>query len=300
MTSNGMPINKIRVNDIIKFILAVFCILWWLLRKVENIWETEQDAFFKDYLNQEEINQEEILTENQHQSAWDETLLCKPQDPLCNKISTLDIETSQANRYINNTHDITYTINDNLMSKKELIDTLKEILLKYWISERRWYATRNRIIINTAIIEDDEEFSNLVTHELGHIVDLWVVQWSKQTKDKLFTEFGRIVFESNDPSLYFYKLSRNSEDIRRRESTKKDFCSWYGMTNPFEDFSECFNLYINNQSFFKIIAKENKTLEKKYNFIATLLKGMYREKNIQSLALLKGNNSRRPWDTTKL
>jgi hypothetical protein len=98
----------------------------------------------------------------------------------------------------------------------------------------------------------------------------------------------------------FYKISRESEKVRKKTATKKDFCSGYGMTNPFEDFSECFNLFINNQTFFKIIAKKNKTLELKYNFIATLLQGQYLEKNTQALQLLKEDIARRPRDTTKL
>jgi len=72
------------------------------------------------------------------------------------------------------------------------------------------------------------------------------------------------------------------------------------MTNPFEDFAECFNLYINNQSFFKFIASKSKTLAQKYNFIATLLQGKYLEKNIKAISLVKEDINRRPWDTTKL
>jgi hypothetical protein len=40
------------------------------------------------------------------------------------------------------------------------------------------------------------------------------------------------------------------------------------MYDPFEDFAECFNTYLNHNSFFKQIAKKNSSLEKKYNFIA--------------------------------
>ena len=72
------------------------------------------------------------------------------------------------------------------------------------------------------------------------------------------------------------------------------------MTNPFEDFSECFNLYMNNQNFFKVIAKQSPVLEKKYNFIATIMQGKYIAKNGESLSLLKWKKDRRPRDTTKL
>jgi hypothetical protein len=72
------------------------------------------------------------------------------------------------------------------------------------------------------------------------------------------------------------------------------------MTNPFEDFAECFNLFINHQIFFKFAAIQNKTLAQKYNFISTLLQGEYISKNTQNLSLLKENYDRRPRDTTKL
>lgn len=126
------------------------------------------------------------------------------------------------------------------------------------------------------------------------------MQGNNSSKNKSFTEFNKAVFPIDDPSLLFYKLSRTSEDIRTKDASKKNFCSGYGMTNPFEDFAECFNLYINNQSFFKFIATKDKILAKKYNFIASLLQGKYREKNTQAIALLKENTARRPRDTTKL
>ena len=72
------------------------------------------------------------------------------------------------------------------------------------------------------------------------------------------------------------------------------------MTNPFEDFAECFNLYINNQNFFKFIASKNRNLAQNYNFIATLLQGQYLEKNTKAISLVKENSIRRPRDTTKL
>jgi len=72
------------------------------------------------------------------------------------------------------------------------------------------------------------------------------------------------------------------------------------MTDPFEDFAECFNLYTNHNSFFKKIAKTNTILKKKYNFIAAIVDGQYMNTNSQDTNILANNISRRPRDTTKL
>ena len=108
------------------------------------------------------------------------------------------------------------------------------------------------------------------------------------------------MFAINDLSLSFYRLSRDKETIRKAEAKKKDFCSGYGMSDPFEDFAECFNLYTNHNSFFRQAAKSDSILKKKYNFIANIFSGKYISYNSQDITLIKTNTSRRPRDTTKL
>jgi hypothetical protein len=166
--------------------------------------------------------------------------------------------------------------------------------------KRRGYATRDSIIFNIWSVKSRKEFMELSTHEMGHITDLGYIQWTSTKKDRNFTEFGKAVFASNDPSIAFYKISRNKETIRKAEAKKKDFCSGYGMSDPFEDFSECFNLYTNHNSFFRQMAKSNTVVKSKYNFIAGIFSGKYISSNSQELALIKTNTSRRPRDTTKL
>ena len=72
------------------------------------------------------------------------------------------------------------------------------------------------------------------------------------------------------------------------------------MTDPFEDFAECFNLYTNHNSLFKQIAKTNSLLKKKYNIIASVFDGQYINTNTQDLTLIATDTTRRPRDTTKL
>ena len=304
-----MPTNKVLFSDIIKFLIATSILLLGFLRKGEKVGETQESIFFKDYLSktyieepikeeEKETNNLENIVEEIHESAPDIQDKCKQSDPLCQKIETQN--KTIIIPYKNQVHAATYFINDNQIINKKIIDTIKKITIKNDESQKRWYATRDTIELNIWPVNDIKEFHNLSTHELGHIFDLWTIQGNKNTKSQLFTEFNKIVFPINDPSLLYYKISRESEKVRKKTASKRDFCSWYGMTNPFEDFAECFNLFINHQSFFKFTASKNKVLAQKYNFIATLLQWNYTEKNIKAISLLKNNYDRRPWDTTKL
>lgn len=72
------------------------------------------------------------------------------------------------------------------------------------------------------------------------------------------------------------------------------------MTDPFEDFSECFNLYINHNIFFREITKKNTILTNKYNFIAKIVDGKYMASNDEETKHIKENPIRRPRDTTKI
>lgn len=191
-------------------------------------------------------------------------------------------------------------IDKNWSQSTPIKTVIKEVEINKNSGKRRWYATRDSIIFNLWSVASKKEFAELVTHEMGHITDLWYIQWTSSKKDKNYTEFGKVVFAINDLSLWFYKISRDNESIRKAEAKKKDFCSGYGMSDPFEDFSECFNLYLNHNMFFREIAAKNTTLKKKYNFIAGLVKGKYIASNSQEISLVKDNNVRRPRDTTKL
>lgn len=135
---------------------------------------------------------------------------------------------------------------------------------------------------------------------MGHVTDLGYIQGSSRKKDRSYTEFGQSVFAIDDISLTFYKFSRQNETIRKAEAKKKDFCSGYGMSDPFEDFSECFNLYLNHNILFREIAKSNSILKKKYNFIAALVDGKYIASQSKELDLVKASSTRRPRDTTKI
>lgn len=72
------------------------------------------------------------------------------------------------------------------------------------------------------------------------------------------------------------------------------------MSDPFEDFAECFNLYTNHNNFFRQIAKSNTVLKKKYNLIANIFKGKYMGSDSNDLIRIQKDVTRRPRDTTKI
>jgi len=180
-------------------------------------------------------------------------------------------------------------------------EALQQVVINTIAWERRWSANRSRITLNVGQIASYDEFLQVFTHELGHIIDLWVIQWIKSQKNTYFTEFWRSVFAIDDPSFTYYSASRYAEDIRHIGSKKADFCSGYAMTNPFEDFAECFNLYMNHNTYFKTLAKTNDMLAQKYDTIDKILNGKYLFSNATTKNISDTyGTSRRGRDTTRL
>lgn len=225
---------------------------------------------------------------------------CAQNPTLCNKISFIgDFSNDQKNRYLSKEATITNFVDNYNAQKKSFLNALQTMQInnKEW---KRWYATRDKVVLNTANIDTDDEFYQVSTHELGHIADLWFLQGKNKDKDTIYTEFSNPVFAKDDPSLYFYKLSRDSETIRKAEAKKTNFCSSYGMSDPFEDFAECFNLYINHNKVFRFLAQKDKTLGRKYNFLASMFKWSYLYDNTSSIGLFKNKTDQRVRDTTQI
>ena len=72
------------------------------------------------------------------------------------------------------------------------------------------------------------------------------------------------------------------------------------MSDPFEDFAECHNLYLNHNAIFKVWAQNNIALKQKYNFFANLYGGKYLFDTKSDLGTYANMVSVRPWDTTKM
>jgi len=302
-----------NTKTIVKFIIATTVFYLFLAGNIFHIGDLLSPKN-KDYVDnniaQEEWTLEEIYFENStykattgHFSANETTDIADICDStnICDKIQfNGQFTDTEKYSYIKIINKITNFIDENSNEETPINEVIDIIEISKEHGNRRGYATRNTIIFNIWSVQSKKEFIELSTHEIGHITDLGYIQWSASKKDKNFTEFGHVVFAINDLSLLFYKLSRNNETIRKSTTKKKDFCSWYGMSDPFEDFAECFNLYTNHNSFFRQIAKTNPILKKKYNHIANIFEGEYISSNSQDLKLIKTNSTRRPRDTTKL
>ena len=70
------------------------------------------------------------------------------------------------------------------------------------------------------------------------------------------------------------------------------------MSNPFEDFSECHNLFLNHQNVFVALAQDNPSLEEKYTYLHQLYGGKYFSNS--ELAIHQLDVTWRPWDSTRI
>ena len=71
------------------------------------------------------------------------------------------------------------------------------------------------------------------------------------------------------------------------------------MNDPFEDFAETFNMYLNHHNVFALLATSDALLKKKFNFMDSLFNGNYLNADIATTLSLKDNLDTRAWDTTK-
>lgn len=260
----------------------------------------------KDYVG---IDNVEILTGQWHFAALNNdsqyadkfTSLCSSNSDLCDAIVWVGKYTQKDKYvYLSNIVSIVNFVQDNKLVGNDIVPVIRMITVDTSAWDRRWYATWNEIVFNIWTVESRTEFGWLVSHELWHVYDLGALQWISASKHSAFTEFGRNVFATDDLSLQYYANSWKSETIRKSEASKKDFCSGYGMSDPFEDFAECFNLYINHNTLFKTMAKRNQILKKKYNFVASIFDWKFLHAYDNEASYTTDNINWRPWDTTRI
>ena len=139
------------------------------------------------------------------------------------------------------------------------------------------------------------EFENLIIHEFSHVIDLGFLRGSFESGESNFKDGSLPVFK-NDLSLQFYKISWEDSETKKSESDQLDFVTGYAQTDPFEDFAESMLFYIKHNREFRILAKNNKKLRKKFNFI---------QKKIFAGKIFKTgknfiNPQERSWDATKI
>ena len=195
--------------------------------------------------------------------------ICKYYPSWCKKIDISDEFNTQQKVYYLALSIYLFQFVNHFVDLKDNLYYVKIQPEKIW---RRWYAGHHSIIMNVKKNMSYEQFFEVLTHETGHIVDLGVLVWHWFFKNKKFTEYWKPAFYDNDPSLKFYSLCWKSEKVKKPDIFISDFVSWYGMTDPFEDFAEAFNMYLNHNYVFRQMAMESNILREKYNFLARIFK----------------------------
>ena len=290
-----------QFRNVIKILGVAIAVYLALTVKIWFTWESDEVTKF-DYLENETKSGVQLEDFDETESHWTSSLfskLCSKYKSLCNKISWAwnFQDSDKATKFAYIVY-LFKKLDANITRWKDPSQTLLAMLINDQKWARRWSANWTTITINLWWMKYDNEFFQVISHEMWHIIDLWWLQWSSKQKNPVFTEFNKAVFALDDPSLDYYKYSRTSETVRKSWMTKEDFCSWYGMSDPFEDFAECHNLYLNHHDYFRKIAMNNSTVKNKYNFMSNLYGWKYinnSEANYENR-----ENSYRVWDTTKI
>ena len=289
-----------QFRNVMKVLGVAIAVYLALTVKIWLTWETDEVTNF-DYLWNETTSEGKIETidEEDHWASSIFLQLCSKYQNICNKVSRAGSfsDKDKTTKFAYVTY-LLRKLDANITRWKDASEALLAMLINERTWSRRWSANWTTITINLWWIEYSNEFFQVISHEMWHIIDLWWLQWTSNNKSSTFTEFNKAVFAVDDPSLEYYKYSRASETVRKSWMTREDFCSWYGMSDPFEDFAECHNLYLNHHDYFRKIAKNNQTVKNKYNFMSNLYGWKYI--NDSEARYENRENSYRVWDTTKI
>lgn len=223
---------------------------------------------------------------------------------ICNKIHILDwyTNTQKSNYYTALLRVVTPLHNLLPANPTSLWQTLYSLTLKptaQW-DDRRGLGWTKTIQITTQNIRNTQEFREVLTHEIAHVFDLWMLVWKNSTKNTDFLINNVSYSTIDDPSLDFYKISRKNSTTRHPTSSYLDFVSGYGMTSPYEDFSESFNMYLWHNSAFKLWTQNSPILLQKYNYMHNIFKWSVLGDITPTWLSDEKSASWRPWDTTRM
>jgi hypothetical protein len=157
-----------------------------------------------------------IPVDKEHDVADNFVQLCETSSTLCEKTlwnGTFNLR--EKADYFGQVSTIVSGIDTIAQRGKALEQVFSQILINQAKGNRRGSAGRTKLTINLGGLEYDDEFRQVFSHEVGHIVDLGSLQGKNKTQSALYTEFGKKVFALDDPSLEYYKYSRQSESIRK-------------------------------------------------------------------------------------
>lgn len=146
-------------------------------------------------------------------------------------------------------------------------EALTDLTLTLKDEGKRGLAGNGVMILRCKGISDSDLVAVLL-HEMGHIVDGSYLIGTLGSGKSEFVDLGTPV-PSDDKSVEYYQLSWKNNYNLKETSTKNDFCSDYGQTDPYEDFAECYIYYILHGEEFRKTAEENTLLKAKYDFLKT-------------------------------
>lgn len=299
-----------------KFIIYIFffllCLTGIYLRRVDSVGYRTEQIYLNSQVQWSPTSPYEfpvhIITGNiLNTKAAPETtfrlptnLRCTTDANLCSKIKFVgDFSDADKRKYQSLIIRQIKNIDDIITTKQKLQDTLFSLTIDSSKGTRRWRAGSSTITISLGNIKTQDEFLEILTHELAHVVDLGLLQGNKRIIQNQFSNIDDTLFPANDPSLDYYRISRYNNTTRSSAATALDFVGWYAMSDPFEDFAESFNMYLNHHHVFEYLANYEKALEKKYEYMSRLFGGKYLKADIATLNEIRKTPNTRPRDSTK-
>ncbi len=220
---------------------------------------------------------------------------------VCDKIRLSDAYTTrQKAQYYTSILSVLQWIQQVIGGNQRISNALFSITLDPTKWDRRWWGGSKTITIYTKDIASQQEFREILTHELGHIIDLGVILWTQTMLNNQFLLWDQAKFSIDDPSLNFYRISWNTNNTRSANASYTDFVWWYAMSSPYEDFSESFNAFLRHNDAFKAMSQNSPALAQKYNYLYNLLKGFSFSNDIKNKNKVIQQTWRRPWDTTRM
>lgn len=171
---------------------------------------------------------------------------------------------------------------------------LKNLEIRNLSHPSRGMANREKIILHNPSISTDQELIAVFIHEMGHIVDLSLLEGKTAPKSNF--KDGKKAVPQDDPSVIFYEISWQDSENLKENIRPSDFVSGYAMSNPFEDFAESYTFYRLHGEKFREKMTSSIPLQKKYHFLKNFV---FYGKEYQ---LEKENTSYEKylWDTTLL
>jgi hypothetical protein len=110
----------------------------------------------------------------------------------------------------------------------------------------------NESVILSGRIKSLSEMAKVLVHELGHMIDIYLL---------------RTKWATPDPSKNYYAISWSEPTVLLSGAQASDFVSGYAATNQYEDFAEAFAMYVFHNTTFLERAQQSSALQQKYDFM---------------------------------